>query len=232
MFSRGLPRLLDVDMSQRSGFQSMLPFTDFLADRRKIEDKIADGALQAFGPAVGTIAGLVSAVYAYHAKDYPKLINDGLPVGVRNLAKAIWLANNGFEAGGLGHNPIPIGVAGTNQANFWQIMQQAGGFTSGTRAEQQERQQYHRNSQMLLQKRKAIIQSQIYKAFESQDWARVNDLWQQAIEFTLKNPLQPITGQAVGQGIKGRAEERAVASMSKGVMAPPSLLPLLKQLQY
>jgi hypothetical protein len=231
--ARGLPRAFDIDMSQRSGFQDMLPFTQFLLDRRKIEDQIADGALETLGPAFGTVGSLWAGLHAVHDKDVPKVINDMLPVSVRNWARAYYLANHGFEAGGMGHNQIPIGIGGTNEASMWQILQQAGGLTSGTKAEYQEKNLAFSNRQIMLQRRKQVIDSQLYKAFDQHDFEKMGELWREALEFNVRNPVQPITSQQIAQGIKARKEAQAVGFTSgTGILASPKLAPELPRFNW
>lgn len=230
--SRGLPRALDIDMSSRSGFQDLIPFTDMFSDRRKIEDVIANGALTSLGPAVGTVMGFWEGAHAIHDHDLPKIINTMLPVALRNGAKAAYLANNGFEAGGLGHAPIPIGENFTNAANPWQIITQAAGLTSGTKAEYSEKESGFSTRQMLLDRRKSIISAQLQRAMNDGDYEKMGKLWQESIDFNLRNPYQPIEPSTVTSEFKQRQERMALGPLTGGIAATGRQLPLLQQFNY
>jgi hypothetical protein len=222
--ARGIPRALDFDMSGRSGYQDIGPFSRFLRDRRKIEDKLAEGALSFMGPAVGVAAGMWTGARAAYEGNWPKAINDALPAQVRNVAKAYRLYKYGYESQSGGNNEIPI------EATPWNITMQAMGLQGSERAEQAERTFAYNTNQSLLENRRAIIRNDLYRSLDRGDFENLGNQLSNLIDFSIKHPQMQTDLQG---GLKQRAQMRAVASLSgTNVLAPARQYPTLQNYQF
>jgi hypothetical protein len=221
--ARGLPRIFDVDLSARAGLQDILPFSEFLADRRKLEDKLAHGALDLMGPAVGVGAGIWTGVRALNENNIPKFINDSLQAEVRNLAKAYRISKYGYESIAPGNQVVipPEAVTG------WNIIAQSLGLNSAKRAQiSEDTFAWHTNRQ-LLQARQAVLRNNIYRAQDRGDYGEMKQAMLDAINFQMKHPEM---GMDIRAGLKQRAQERAIAEMSgTGILANKRMYPAMQQ---
>lgn len=213
--ARGLPRLLNIDMSARSGYQDLAPFSDFLTDRRKWDDRIKDHALSFLGPAVGVAAGMATGAEAFSQGDYVKAINDGLPAVARNIAKAYRLSQYGYETQG-GNNEIPI------PHTTWNTVAQGLGLTSGAKAEQSEQTFQFNTNQQLLQRRQQVIRNAAYRAMDHGEYDKLGDLIQQNIDFAVRHPGYHA---GIASGIADRARQRAMGELTGGVLLAPHQYP-------
>ena len=217
--SKGLPRALNFDMSARSGYQDLAPFSEFLQDRRLMKDRLKDGALNFMGPAVGVLAGIATGAQAAHQGDYVTAINEALPAGVRNIAKAYRLSQYGYETQG-GNNEIPI------PHDNWNVMMQGMGFTSGVKAEQSEQTFQFNTNQQLMQRQQQILRNHAYRAMERGDYENVGAIIQRNIDFAMQHPQFHAD---ISSGLADRARQRAIGSMTGGVLTTPHTLPYLQQ---
>jgi len=209
--SKGLPRALDFDMSSRSGYQDLLPFTTFLTDRRKMDDRLKDGAVTLLGPAMGIGMGILKGREDYARGDMVSAINDALPAGARNLAKAYRLAKYGYETQG-GNNEIPI------TPSSWNVFMQAGGFVGGKRAEQSERSFQFQTNNDLLQRRQQDLRNAAYRAYEHGDYDAIGNIMRENINFAVQHPQFRAD---VGSGLVDRAKQRAIGANMGGMMLNP-----------
>ena len=223
--SRGAPRALDFDMSSRAGLADIAPFSDFLASRRKIEDKLAEGGLNLLGPAFGVGAGLWTGTHALLDHNYPLAINDMLPTFARNIAKAYRMSQYGYESTAPGNQPLPL------EPTAWNIGMQAAGFTGGERANIAERAYAYHTNQELLQHRQSVIRNDMYRAIDHQDYGDLGRLFQENVAFQIKHPS--MAGIDLTSGVKQRAMTRATADFSgTGILAPPRAYPQLQNFQF
>lgn len=222
VLSRGLPRLLDLDMSTRAGFQDLAPFTPFLEDRRKMDDRIKDHAFDFLGPSIGAAAGVATGAYALTQGDYPKFINDALPAFARNLGKSYRLANYGYETEGS-NNQIPIAAP-----SAWNILAQAAGFQSSARAEQSEASFTYNTNQQLLERRQQFLRNEMYRAFDHGDYDKLADVMQENVKFAMQHPQ---FHASIREGLQQRMQERAVgAATGTGILANKrAVYPILQQ---
>lgn len=218
--AKGLPRALDFDMSSRSGYQDLLPFTSFLTDRRKMDDRLKDAATTAFGPTVGIGMGVLKGVEAYNRGDYVSAINDALPAFLRNEAKAYRLSKYGYETQG-GNNEIPI------TPSSWNVFMQSGGFVGGARAEQSERTFQFNTNNSLLQRRQQELRNRYYRAIEHGDFDEVGKILQDNVNFAVQHPQYHADMAA---GLLERARQRAIGGMTGGMLLNPRQLPYAQQM--
>lgn len=222
--SRGLPRALDFDMSGRSGLQDIAPFTNFLEDRRALDDRIKDGMFTFAGPFVGAVAGIATGAYAAAHGDYVKAINDGLPAGLRNAAKAYRIANYGYETEG-GNNQIPIAPP-----TSWNVFAQGIGLQSSARAEQTERSFAFKTNQQLLERRQQMLRDEMYRAYDQGDYAKLGKMLQSSIDFAIQHPEFHVNLQS---GLQERAQARSIGAASgTGILTNKRLYPELANYQF
>lgn len=223
--SRGVPRLLDIDMSTRSGYQDLAPFTSFLEDRQKLGDRIKDQALNFLGPAVGIGVGAATGARALYEGNYPQAINDALPAFARNAAKAWRLSQYGYEREGGGNEQIPLKVSS------WNIIAQAGGFGSGAKAEQGEKQFQWNTNQKLMQAREAIIRNNWLRAMDHGDAAGVGSAMEQLITFATDQPQYAHGPGELGSAMRQRMMSVEMARQFGGIHVGKRSAPFLEQFQ-
>jgi hypothetical protein len=223
--SRGLPHLLDFDMSQRSGYQDLAPFTNFLTDRQKIDDTIKTQAMNFLGPAVGVGVGVATGSAAAIRGNWPQAIDDALPAFARNLFKAGRLAAYGYERKSDGNAPIPLHVS------TWNVVMQAGGFGSAAKEEEGEMQNYWNVNQAIMQQRIAKIRNKWLVAQDHGDAAGVGDAMEDLVHIAEVQPQYAGAPSSVGPAYKARQQAVALGQMTGGVGVHKRALPFFMQFQ-
>jgi hypothetical protein len=224
MITRGAPRALDIDMSNRSGYQDLAPFTDALKDRRSLDDVMKEQALNFAGPAVGVWAGMAKGAYAaLHDHNYPDAINQGLPAFMRNIAKSWRMSQYGYEREGAANEQIPLDVSS------WNIIAQAAGFTGGRKTDAGEKQFQWQTNQDIMKKRMGVIRDDWLRAMDHGDGEGVGDAMQRIVQFATAQPQFGHTPMGFGGDYKQRMTEMAIANMTGGVHVSKSQLPFYQQ---
>ena len=218
VLSRGLPRAAGFDMSGRSGYQDLAPFTEFLKSRQKLGDRLKDGAFNFIGPAFGAAAGVMTGARAAYEGDMIKASNDALPAFARNIAKAYMMTQHGYETSGANAQiPIPM--------DNWDVMMQGLGALPSKKAEYTEKQFAFTTNQQILQARHQLIMNEIMRTADRQDYAGMQAAMQRSIQFAISQPQFRNFG--IAQGLQQRAQQRAIGGMPgmDGVMVSKQQLP-------
>lgn len=220
IIARGVPRALGVDVSSRAGWQDILPGSRFLTDKRKMEDALKDGALSAYGPAVNAgVDVLVGASYLAEGRVLDAAIQ-GLPLALRNPAKAYKLSQGGFTT--KTDSELPLDV------NGFDVFSQGLGFTPAKKAEQSEANFAFKVRDAQLKDQQAKIARGIYRGVERGE--ELPEALERYREFAAKNPLY--AGDP-GAGLQQRAKNRAVGELSgTGIPAATRYLPELQRYQF
>lgn len=204
--ARGIPRLMDFDMSERSGYQDLAPFTALLTDRQKIDDKINTAAVNFLGPAVGVGIGMLKGAAAYSRGNFLMGNDDALPAFARNGAKAWSLAQHGYRSEGDGNAPIPLNVS------TWNVIAQAGGFGSGAKAEHNEAAQQWRDNQQIMQRRIGEQRARWLTAQDNNDPAGVGEAFENILKIARDNPQYAHEPQHLSGVYRQRLQASALES--------------------
>lgn len=130
VISRGVPRAIGFDVSQRAGEQDLIPFTDLLTDRRGWRDAVESAA----GNSIGAVPGMALDIAEGGAKiadgDLLGGLETALPLAFRSGAKAFRMTSDGYvDSKG---NKLPMTPAAS--AYLFQLI----GFSPAEKAEYSE----------------------------------------------------------------------------------------------
>lgn len=202
VLARGGPRALGIDLSSRVGYDNIVPFTRWLADKRALKDSIEAHSLDAMGPLAGAATNMVLGAHQVMDGDTMKGLERLLPIApLRNAAKAAEFAN-GYATDPKG-NRLPVDL------NGWDIMNQLLGFTPRPMAERSEALYTINTNTRQLQETSGKLRQKMYRALEANDMAEIDSVKSDIIEFNMKNPAFAITGVAQGYQRRARVEEVA-----------------------
>lgn len=223
ILAHGAGRAINVEWASRAGLQDLLPFSQFITDRRELKDKIRDGALNFFGPSIGGGLQIAQGL----GKIFDGKVMEGLiqmsPVALKGPLKAGQMYQEGGYTNTTG-NKLPI------EMNSWDIGVQAFGFTPGPLAEHREVDFQHKTRDMLLKRDKNLLSNALYRSFEKNGRLSPEERMQLQ-QWNMQVPPQykiDLSG-----GLKRRAEERAVAKISgTTILESKRYLPELKRYQF
>jgi hypothetical protein len=228
IIARGLPRALSFDMSGRSGYQDLLPFTSFLSDRAKMEDRFGHGLMNLAGPSMGIIAGLIEGgVSAWPGhENYPKALNQALPAVLRNAAKAYRLSQHGEEAASGSNTQLPIPV------DSWDTFMRGMGFTSSAKSEYTEANYAEKQRQETLQARHKYIMDRMMRAAQNHDDEALGEAITASQRFAASQP--EYHNFNLGQAIAQQRQGQAVGALpgQRGVMMHPSQIPFYQRFMH
>lgn len=208
IISHGMGHLINMDTST-FGLENLLPGSEFLADRRTLSDRIESQSQQLMGPAINAGVDIALGMSKISDGYYVKGIEQMLPSGLKPYYKASELAGV-LGPGGYTDskgNPEP-GM----QAGSWDTALQAAGFRTSNKATRDEAAYSMSLNQQLLQHRRGVIDDQMFKAIQSGDTQAQQDAMGAMMQFSAKNPTQPMMG--VQAAMKARMESYAVGAQS------------------
>jgi hypothetical protein len=206
IISRGAPRAAGFDLSQRTGEQDLLPFSQWLTDKRKFKDASSEAALRSLGAPVS----MASNVYEGFGKISDGNVMDGLvsmmPAAFRGPAKAFQMYEDGYrDANG---NTLPM--TPKSSAMLVQLI----GLTPQAKAEYSEARGDQAAREGVLVNRAKVLRSGIADAVLSDDHDAARDLIRQAKAFDTANPAFAILPD-IENAIKGRLKAQAIAQATQ-----------------
>ena len=202
LMARGLGEAVNLDTST-FGAQDLLPGSNFLVDRRKFEDVMADQSQALMGPALNAGLDVLTGMNKIAEGNVIKGVEQMLPSGLKPYYKAAQMAGL-IGPGGYTDpkgNPAPMAPP-----TDWEIALQGLGFRSATKARRDEEVYAANTNDMLLNKRKAKLNDQLYKAV-TQGLSPAEAI-AAIVEFNTANPMQPITDPAAA--VRRRIMENAI----------------------
>ncbi len=212
VLAKGVPRAAGVDLS-RSGLQDLLPFSQFLADRRRWEDRVAALAVDSAGPAFGLLGIMARTIDAADSGlPASKVVEIAAPNAVKGLVKSYeaWSAG-GFATDTKG-TKIPL------QLDTWDMAQMALGMTPADLKSQREKQYAQNTKEQLLGRRQMALRTEMRQAIRAND-AGAKATAQEAIDtFNEANPAYRITLSSVYQGLN-----RSDREFKAGLTGPGNL---------
>lgn len=202
VLARGAPRALGVDLSGRVGEQNIIPFSRFLADRRRLEDAMQSAALDSLGSPFGMVSNVLLGTRDMLNGNIVEGMQKLVPTAIRGPIAAYRMTQNGYEDGK--GNRLPMS-AGAND-----VMVQALGFAPAERAEYSEANLIQKGRQGSLQREAANIRQNIAKALERGDQADAQEWLTRARQFDQNHPTQQILPRLAAT-MQARATARAQA---------------------
>jgi hypothetical protein len=186
------------------GFQDIVPFSRFLADRRKLQDRFDAGAISMMGPAVGAASGFAYGLQNMLQGRYIKGLEQMLPSGLKGVAKAAELGEHGLTD--LQGNKLPVEITS------WDMFNQLLNSTPAKVAEQKEAQRGANTTAMLLKQRSMSLKENFAVAAERGDAESMRTITEEIGAFNKQNPdfaVRDLTGI-----LRQRAIDRAVAEQT------------------
>lgn len=204
--ARGLPRAIGLDVSQRAGEQNILPFSEFMADRRSWKDAIADTVGRGVGAAPNMLISVLDGGNMIAEGDVLGGMKQLLPVALKNPTEAYRLTADGYvDTKG---NKLPVTPGGS--AILWQLL----GFTPSAKAEYGEVRMDQASRRGELSRRAGELRQGIKRAFTSGDQDQLRDLVTQATEFDAANPAFAVVPSIVSS-IEREQQAQAVARTAR-----------------
>lgn len=223
----GLPHAANLD-SSTFGLESLLPMSEFLANRRLWKDRADAQVRSSMGPAISLGLDLGDAISKMSDGYWMKGIEAALPVGLRTYYKTAEMAGL-IGPGGYTDskgNPEPMKAGAGDLA--WRAL----GFQTAQRAEVKEAQRDFLTNQELLKHRKQVVQDQFVKGVR--DPAAMQSAMSATTAFNAKNPMQPILQRDILGAIMNHERSYAVGEMAgSGVpLSKRQLLPFQQQERF
>lgn len=209
MIARGIvPRALGVDLSQRAGEQSLLPFTDLLTDRRKWSDAYKDWVAGATGAPANMLLNAVAGAGDILDGNFVDGMTKMVPLALKGPVKAYTMTDKGYvDTSG---NKLPI-TPGAND-----ILAQVLGFAPSNKAEYSDKRDVLRNRDISLGSEAKQLRKNLAVAIEGGDMETARSVLQEAQQFDAANP-----GYAVLPGMTGTLKRRAQARALAGATGLP-----------
>ena len=206
MVARGLPRAggEGFDFSQRAGEQNLLPFTQFLTDKRKWKDASSEAALRSMGAPTSMLLSIAEGGEKMSNGDVMGGMTAMLPMSLKGPAKAYQMYEDGYkDANG---NTLPMSPKASA------ILGQLIGLTPQARAEYSEARGDQAAREGVLVNRAKVLRQGIADAVISGDHDAARDLIRQAKNFDAANPsfaVLPDIENAIGRRMKSQAISQA-----------------------
>ena len=194
--ARGLPRALGFDVSSRAGEQNLMPFSEFLADKRSWRDAMTDTVGRGIGAGPNMLVSVAEGGGKIASGDLIGGMKEMLPVALKSPLEVYRLSTEGYVDTKGNRLPMSPGARDI----LWQLM----GFTPSAKAEYGEARgdQAARTGQ--LQRRAGMLRQRIAQAVISGDNTTARDLIQQAVEFDRTNGTSVV--QSLGASVQGRQQ--------------------------
>lgn len=190
VLARGAPRALGFDISQRAGEQNLLPFSEFLADRRSWKEAVANSAGRSLGAVPSMLQNVLNGGSQFADGDVLGGLKTMLPVAYKSPVEAYRMSAEGYvDTAG---NRLPISPKAS--AILWQLL----GFSPAEKAEYSEARGDQAARRGEVSRRSAMLKQRIIRAVTQNDVEAAQDLVSQAIEFDIANPAFAVIPSLAG----------------------------------
>ena len=203
LVSKGLlSRALGFDISERAGEGNLLPFSKFLADKRKMEDALKDLAWSSWGAPSSMIAGIYKGYERMADGDLVGGMQEAVPMALKGPVKAFEMSEKGYtdKAG----NVLPM------TPGAYDIMLQTLGLNPGEKADYQAAKFAQSQRKAVLTREGTVIRQKLASAIERGDETAMRDWAGKAQEYDAKNPERAILAN-MSATLQQRARARAQA---------------------
>jgi hypothetical protein len=210
--SRGAPRAGGFDLSQRAGEQSLMPFTQFLTDKRQVREAATEMALRSYGAPVSMLTNIWQGAEKLAAGDVLGGMATMAPMSIKGPTQAYRMTAEGYvDANG---NKLPMSPSSTA------VLTQLIGLTPQAKAEYSEARGDQQARKTVLAARAKTLRSSIADAVASGDNDRARELISQAKAFDdarITNGDDPsfMVLPDIESAIKRRARLQATSTATK-----------------
>lgn len=184
--AKGAPRALGIDLSRTLGEGGVIPFTKLLADRRKLEDRMQDWALDTMGASVSTGARLVEGARDYLDGNYLRGMQKLLPTALRGPYDAYHMSRYGWET--AAGKPLAIASPPTTGEIVWRAV----GMSPLRKASASEMSNASQQLQAARDYRAGVIRENLLRSVNHGDQSGFRHWAGKAQEMALDHPESPI----------------------------------------
>jgi hypothetical protein len=204
VLARGLPRAIGIDISQRAGEADLLPFSRFMADKRKLEDALESQALDSWGAPAGMVMSMVKGMRDFSNGDVLSGMKQVAPIFLKGPVEAYRMSEKGFTD--------PQGRTLPMTVEAQDILSQALGFVPAKKAEYAEHKQTMKDAKDVSLQRAGVIRRKLIEAVQSGDDDAKETWMETAMRFDRSHPGYEILPGISGSIQKG-FKDAAVAEM-------------------
>lgn len=188
--ARGLPRALGADISQRAGEASILPFSEFLADKRGWREAAQSAAGSGLGAGPSMAVNVLEGGSKLMDGDLLGGLKAALPSFLKNPVEAYRMSEEGYiDTKG---NKLPLSPKASDI--LWQLV----GFQPAEKAEYGEARQDQAARRGELTRRAGRLRMEIKEALTTGDTERARGLITDAMAFDQANPAFAVIPSLAG----------------------------------
>jgi hypothetical protein len=203
--SRGLPRALGFDVSQRLGEADIIPLTRLLTDRRDWKEASQDWALSTLGSPVSMLFSIAGGGAKLAAGDVMGGMKDMVPQAIKGPIEAYKMYDTGYtDAKGNGM-PLTPGAL--------DILYQSIGLKPAEKANYDERKLAYTAKRGQMMRITKQYRKELAMAIESGNMSKARELAEEIRGFDERNPAYAIL-PTMGGTLASRARERQAARAS------------------
>lgn len=208
MLARGVTRGAGYgfDISTRAGEQSLLPFSQWLTDKRKFKDATEEAALRSLGAPVSMAGSIADGFGKISDGDVLGGLTAMMPSAIRGPAQAFRMYEDGYTDT-LG-NKLPISPRGTD------YLIQLIGLTPHAKAEYSEARGDQAARESVLVHRAGVLRKQIADAILSGDDEAARDAIRRAQSFDAANPAFAVLPD-IDSSVERRMRSQAIAAKTR-----------------
>jgi hypothetical protein len=178
--ARGLPRAAGFDISQRAGEQNLLPFSEFLADRRSWKEAVAGTAGRSIGAVPSMLMNIADGGGQIANGDLLGGMKTALPIAYKSPIEAYRMSEEGYiDTKG---NKLPM--TPTASSYLWQLL----GFSPAEKAEYGEARGDQASRRGEITRRAGQLRQGIVRALRTGETEEARELIDEAIKFDQDNP--------------------------------------------
>ena len=200
VIARGAPRAAGFDLSQRTGEQALLPFSQFLTDKRQWREASTELALRSAGAPVNMIVNIMQGGEKIGNGDVLGGLATMLPLSLKGPAQAYRMTTDGYvDANG---NTLPMSPKASA------VLAQLIGLTPQAKAEYSEARADQAGRESILVGRAKVLRQGIVDAVVSGDHDAARELIRRAQSFDKANPafaVLPDIDKAVDRRMRAQA---------------------------
>lgn len=205
--ARGLPRAFGLDLSTRTGEQSLLPGSDFLADRRPWKEAVEANAGRSLGAVPSMVSNVITGAGKIADGDILAGLKDMLPVAFKGPIETYRMTTDGY----VDTRGTRLPMSPDASSYLWQLL----GFSPDEKAEYQEARGDQQARRGEISRRAERLRKQIVQAMVSGDRETAASLIRDAQEFDQDNPsfaVIPSLSGAMTRRLQAQTRARALST--------------------
>lgn len=208
MAARGITRAGDqgFDLSQRAGEQNLLPFSQFLTDKRKWKEAASESALRSMGAPVSMVINILEGGTKIGDGDVIGGLVSMMPMALKGPAQSYRMTEKGYVDNQ--GNKLPM----TPKASAY--LMQLVGLTPQAKAQYSEERGDQAALKAVLMQRAKLLREGIARSIDEGDVEKRNELIARAKSFDAANPTYSVLDD-ISRTMDRRARLQALAAATR-----------------